>query len=184
MPASAPELARVEVEVARAPTKSGADGVGLCTFTAEKGGDHRLRVEVTDGETTWHRTVLSAHAYKSGGSMEAHFGLGERQSVDSLEVRWPVTGETQRWENVAADRIVELFEQRADVAESPRAYPLPPARGAIRFDRVSFAYEKGVWRMRRLGVVKLGRNWHYGHEDGQPGSPVFFGKVKSVIHRP
>lgn len=44
--------------------------------------------------------------------------------------------------SAAADRIVELFEQRADVTESPQAYPLPYGPGEIRFDHVGFAYEQ------------------------------------------
>ena len=42
-----------------------------------------------------------------------------------------------------AVRVVEVLEMRQEVAEAPGARPLPPARGHIRFEGVSFGYEPG-----------------------------------------
>lgn len=38
-------------------------------------------------------------------------------------------------------RIRELFERQPEISDRPAAYPLPPVRGEIRFDRVSFFYD-------------------------------------------
>ena len=61
----------------------------------------------------------------------------------------PVRALSNVWESVqqalaGADRIAELLEQEADVAERPDAVELPGrARGAIRFENVSFRYSVG-----------------------------------------
>lgn len=46
--------------------------------------------------------------------------------------------------SAAAERIVELFDTKADVVESPNAAPLPEVRGRIAFEHVAFGYEPGT----------------------------------------
>lgn len=48
----------------------------------------------------------------SSSDPRAHFGLGNQDSVQSLEVRWP-NGEEQRFENLPADRYYRLKEGEA-----------------------------------------------------------------------
>ncbi len=61
----------------------------------------------------------------------------------------PVRALSGVWESIqqavaGADRIAELLEQEPDVAERPGAIELPGrARGAIRFENVSFRYSAG-----------------------------------------
>ena len=43
----------------------------------------------------------------------------------------------------AGERVVEVLEQEPEVRDLPRARPAPRFAGALRFDRVSFAYEHG-----------------------------------------
>ncbi|MDZ4698814.1 MAG: ABC transporter ATP-binding protein [Rhodothermales bacterium] len=43
----------------------------------------------------------------------------------------------------AGERVIELLERKPDIMDAPGAKPAPALRGAIQFDRVSFAYEKG-----------------------------------------
>ena len=55
----------------------------------------------------------------SGGSFGAsplrqQIGLGKAETIDVLEVFWPTTGETQRFENVAADQFIEITEGESD----------------------------------------------------------------------
>ncbi len=40
----------------------------------------------------------------------------------------------------AAERVFELLEQKPEVVDSPEAKPLPPVRGEVVFDRVTFGY--------------------------------------------
>ncbi len=63
-------------------------------------------VTATTGDRTQVRTLFSAHTYKSGGPMEAHFGLGGADTAD-LTVRL-LDGRTFEFPGLAADRIAEL----------------------------------------------------------------------------
>jgi hypothetical protein len=68
------------------------------------------RVAATTGDRTQVRTIFSAHAYKSGGAMEAHFGLGSATSVD-VEVTL-LSGKTKTFTEIAADRIHMLSMEK------------------------------------------------------------------------
>jgi ATP-binding cassette subfamily B protein len=43
-----------------------------------------------------------------------------------------------------AERILEVIDERPEVADAPTAQPLPELRGHVAFDHVCFAYEPGV----------------------------------------
>ncbi len=64
------------------------------------------RVAATTGGRSQVRTVFSAHAYKSGGPMEAHFGLARQDAVD-LTVTL-LNGKVTRLTGVRADRYLEV----------------------------------------------------------------------------
>jgi hypothetical protein len=53
------------------------------------------------------REVKTGVSYLSQGSLDLHFGLGERASVDSLEIRWP-GGATEVIERLVPGRILVL----------------------------------------------------------------------------
>jgi len=40
------------------------------------------------------------------------------------------------------ERIQEIFQAKPQVEEHPRAYPLPPVKGRVRFENVSFSYNE------------------------------------------
>lgn len=42
--------------------------------------------------------------------------------------------------SAAAERVFEILDARSEVRDEPGAVPLPPVKGHVRFDRVSFAY--------------------------------------------
>jgi len=64
------------------------------------------QVVVNSGDRTQMRTIFSAHAYKSGGPMEAHFGLGKAQTV-RIEVTL-LDGRSYSFTDVKADQILDL----------------------------------------------------------------------------
>ena len=76
------EGAWLEVEV-RQPGTANPFGIGT-------------RIRVVDGDQVWTRTIRAGGtSYASAGPPEAHLGLGDRQTVDRLEIVWPdgaVTG--------------------------------------------------------------------------------------------
>jgi len=78
--------------------KTNRDGVGA-------------RVKVVAGDLTQIDEVHSGHGYQGHFGMRLHFGLGNRDRVDRIEVRW-IGGETNVRHNVRADQIVLVEESR------------------------------------------------------------------------
>jgi hypothetical protein len=76
--------------------KTNRDGVGA-------------HVRVTAGDLTQLDEVHSGRGYQSHWGSRLHFGLGNRDRVDCIEVRW-IGGGVDVLENVAVDRLVIVFE--------------------------------------------------------------------------
>jgi hypothetical protein len=53
--------------------------------------------------------------------LRAHVGLGRATSIAFVEVRWPASGETERWQNVPFDRAIELRQRDPAVTVVDRA---------------------------------------------------------------
>ena len=77
-------------------TKTNRDGVGA-------------RVTVVAGDLTQVDEVHAGRGYQSHYGTRLHFGLGNRQQVDRIEVRW-IGGGVDVVENVAADQLVVITE--------------------------------------------------------------------------
>jgi enediyne biosynthesis protein E4 len=77
-------------------TRSNRDGIGA-------------RIKVIAGDLTQVSEVHSGRGYQSHYGLQPHFGLGHRDRVDRIEVRW-IGGGVDVLENIAADRIVEIIE--------------------------------------------------------------------------
>jgi hypothetical protein len=75
------------------------------------------RVEVAAGGLRQLREVSAGDGYASQSALRLHFGLGEAVVADMLTVRWPASGKVERFENVAADRIVALVEGTGRLVE-------------------------------------------------------------------
>jgi len=56
------------------------------------------------------REVVLGDGYGSQSTLRQYFGLADKTTIDELVVRWPKTGATQTFANVAADRIVRVTE--------------------------------------------------------------------------
>ena len=77
-------------------TESNRDGIGA-------------RIEVRSGDLTQSAEIRSGASYLSHNDLRAHFGLGQREAIDLLVVRWP-SGLEERFENLSANRLVVLQE--------------------------------------------------------------------------
>ena len=77
-------------------TESNRDGIGA-------------RIEVRSGELTQSAEIRSGASYLSHNDLRAHFGLGQKETIDLLVVRWP-SGLEERFENLSANRLVVLQE--------------------------------------------------------------------------
>ena len=79
-------------------TKSNRDGIGA-------------RVIISVGGRTQHAEVQSGGSYLSHNDLRLHFGLGQAERVDRLEVRWP-SGAVQVLSDIAADQVLTVVEPR------------------------------------------------------------------------
>jgi hypothetical protein len=63
---------------------------------------------------------IGGGSYQSANDPRLHFGLGEADRVESIEVRWP-SGRTDRFKGVAANRAYRLREGANDPEPIPRS---------------------------------------------------------------
>ncbi len=89
------------IQVRLRGTKSNRDGVGA-------------RVKVVAGDLTLIDEVHSGRGYQSHYGMRLHFGLGNREKVDRIEVRW-IGGGVDVFKDIAVDRLVTLTEDSSKV---------------------------------------------------------------------
>ncbi|OFW44164.1 MAG: hypothetical protein A3J28_02635 [Acidobacteria bacterium RIFCSPLOWO2_12_FULL_60_22] len=85
-------------------TKSNRDGVGARVMIRAQGKPQMREVVLGDG-------------YGSQNSLRQYFGLNQAATVDELTVRWPRSGITQTFHNVAANRIIQITEGKNEIAE-------------------------------------------------------------------
>ena len=70
------------------------------------------RVTVVAGDLTQMAEVHGGRSYQGYHGSRLHFGLGGRDRVDRVEVRWPGSG-VETFEDIAVDRMVSLTEGAA-----------------------------------------------------------------------
>ena len=97
------------IQVQLRGVKTNRDGVGA-------------RVKVIAGDLTQFDEVHSGRGYQSHHGMRLHFGLGKRDHIDRIEVRW-IGGGADLLEDVAADQLLTIAEGSARAKD-----PIPPSR--------------------------------------------------------
>jgi len=82
----------------------------------------RLCARIDDGGE---RRAVYRHVNSGGsfgaGPLRQTLGLGQAASIDTLEVYWPTTDETQRFFDVAADRAIRIVEGEDVITPLPLA---------------------------------------------------------------
>ena len=86
-------------------TNSNRDGVGA-------------RVTVVAGNHRQTLQRMGGGSYQSAHDGKLHFGLGDRQRVDTVEVRWP-SGRVDKWNDLVADTGYQLREGQGRVSPLP-----------------------------------------------------------------
>ena len=81
-------------------TKSNRDGIGA-------------KVQVRAGDTMQQRTVRTGSSYCSQSELTLTFGLGQNDTVASLEVTWP-SGKTERWVALKANQRITVIEGESE----------------------------------------------------------------------
>jgi len=88
---------------------------GVKTNRAAFGARIRVTIrEKIDGkwaERSIYRAVGSVSSF-GGNPMEQHIGMGKASVIKEIEIWWPVSGERQRFRNVAVDRTFHVREGR------------------------------------------------------------------------
>jgi hypothetical protein len=81
----------------------------------------RIKIEVNDGgvSRTIHRHVTSGGSF-GANPYRLEIGLGAAERIDLLEIHWPTSGTTRRFEDVVVDHVLEIPEGEGD----RRAVPL------------------------------------------------------------
>ncbi|MCY4530244.1 MAG: ASPIC/UnbV domain-containing protein, partial [Chloroflexi bacterium] len=75
---------------------SGTDGLGA-------------KIEVTVGGKTQVRRIVSGTSFMGQNMMDAHFGVGEADEIDSVKVYWP-SGEDEGRTGVGVDQKITFEE--------------------------------------------------------------------------
>ena len=88
------------LEVELRGTRSNRDGIGA-------------RVALFSGSHEVHAEMASGYGFGSSNAPALHLGLGDREVVDQLEIRWP-GGLRQSWENLPVNRVIRITEGEAD----------------------------------------------------------------------
>jgi hypothetical protein len=68
------------------------------------------RVRVVTGAHSQIDEVHSGGSVMSQSDLRLHFGLGEAERVDLIEVKWPTTQKVERFEKVGANQIITIRE--------------------------------------------------------------------------
>jgi hypothetical protein len=84
--------------------KSNRDGIGAV-------------IHVTTASSSQWATATTASGYLSSCDRRVHFGLGADAVAETVEIRWP-SGIVQTLRRVAADRILQVDEERKEPAAS------------------------------------------------------------------
>ena len=83
---------------------------GRRTNRAAIGTRVRVTVNTDTGPRDIHATVSTGGSFGST-SLQQEIGLGQADSIRSVEVRWPTSGEVQVIESPTMDRILEIEEE-------------------------------------------------------------------------
>jgi len=89
-------------------TKSNRDAVGA-------------RITIKAGGKPQTREIVLGDGYGSQNTLRQYFGLNDVSSVEELTVRWPRSGLTQKFSNVAGNRIIAITEGTDVVVEKKYA---------------------------------------------------------------
>jgi hypothetical protein len=100
--------------------------VGVRTNSQGLGARIRVVVARAGGEAEFHRAVGSVSSF-GGSPMRQEIGLGDATAIRRLEIRWPVSGTTQVFEDVPLDAWIRVTEgARSFERVALRPFPLGP----------------------------------------------------------
>ena len=84
------------------------------------------RVKITAGDLVLYDEKKGGMSYQSAQDPRLHFGLGQRATVQEVEIKWP-SGELTKLTNLKSDQILAIEEGKGLIS---RPFPRVPARSA------------------------------------------------------
>jgi hypothetical protein len=80
----------------------------------------RIRVEIVEKgrKRSVYRWVNSGGSF-GANPLRQHFGLGQAEKIEMIEVHWPTTGVTQTFREVPVDQLVEITEGKNELRPIP-----------------------------------------------------------------
>ena len=75
----------------------------------------RIDVDTADGPREIHRVVGTGGSF-GASSLQLETGLGKAQAIRAVSVTWPTTGQTQRFDSVPLDAVLEIHEDEGLVS--------------------------------------------------------------------
>ena len=75
------------------------------------------KVKLTAGDLAQYDHVRAGGSFISGNDLRLHFGLGERQMADSIEIQWP-SGKKELLKQVKANQIL-MIREGGGIVDSP-----------------------------------------------------------------
>ncbi len=80
-------------------------------------------VKVTADNLVQLREVYSGGSYISQNDTRLHFGLGKKNRIDSIEIRWPSGGKTEVFRDVAVNQFLVIEEGKGIVKRTAPSKP-------------------------------------------------------------
>ena len=91
-----------------------AIGARICLSVTDQGSPRKI-----------YRRVNSGGSF-GANPLQQHIGIGRAEQIDSLEIYWPTSQETQRFENLSVNQFVEIHEGESKIRS--RKYESQPFR--------------------------------------------------------
>jgi enediyne biosynthesis protein E4 len=99
------------LQVKTAGARSNRDGIGAA-------------VKVVSGDLVQYDRVRTGGSFSSSNDMRLHFGLGNRQAVDLVEIRWP-SGVVDQLAHVDPNQVLVVREGEGRIASPYRPFRVP-----------------------------------------------------------
>ena len=96
--------------------------IGTQSNRAAIGARIRVNVTTSEGTTRAIHAVVSSGGSFGASSLEQEIGLGQAESIESVEVWWPASGTRQRFEDVPRLDIEGAIRDRQELRGKMNAY--------------------------------------------------------------
>lgn len=121
--------------------KSLKEGVLARRLAARLQGTVSLMIGLSTALVLWYGTYLILHDRLSPGDLLVFIAY-LKSTFRPMQDFAKYTARLAK-ASAAGERVLDLFDEVPDVRDRPDAVPAPSFRGAVRFERVGFAYEPG-----------------------------------------